>query len=333
MILARAAAAGTDAGERSAAMGDEPDWQTATTPQLEIAYTDSGPRDAPAVILLHGFPYDHRSYAEVSPLLAGDGARVIVPVLRGFGRTRFRSAATMRSGQQAALGRDVIELMDALDIETAVLAGYDWGGRGACIAAALHPHRVLGLVTVDGYNIQNIARGNEPESAEAEKAKWYQHYFQTEAGRLGLERNRDDICGLLWRDWSPNWADASAQFARSAVSLHNPDFVEVVLHSYRHRRGAVEGDPRYDADERALAEQPAISVPTLALAPLADGLGESDPAEHADRFTGRFEVRPLPGIGHNPPQQDPHGFAAALRDMLRIAQSPAPPSERRSPAG
>lgn len=312
-------------------MPGPPDWRTATTAQLEIAYAESGPRDGLPVILLHGFPYDHLSYAEVSPLLAGEGARVIVPVLRGFGQTRFRSAATLRSGQQAALGRDVIDLMDALNIERAVLAGFDWGGRGACIAAALHPQRVLGLVSVDGYNIQNIARGNEPEPAEYEKAKWYQHYFQTEAGRLGLERNREDICGLLWRDWSPTWAGAAVEFARSAASLRNPDFVEVVLHSYRHRRGAVEGDPRYDADERALAEQPQISVPTLVLATTADGLGDSDPAEQADRFTGSFEIRPLPGIGHNPPQQDPHGFAAALRDMLRIAQSPLS-AERGSPA-
>ena len=293
------------------------EWLLAATPDVEIAYQASGAEDGVPVILCHGFPYDHLSYDSVSVLLAGPSVRVIVPALRGFGKTRLRPGV-MRSGQQAALGADVLALMDALRIERAILAGFDWGGRAACVAAALHPERVLGLVTVDGYNIQDIAHGEDPAPAAWEKAKWYQHYFQTPAGVAGLTQNREDICRLLWQDWSPTWPDAEAAFARSAPSLHNPDFVDVVIHSYRHRRGAAPGDPQHEAAERALALQPAITVPTIALYPTDDGIPGADPEEDADFFSGYFEIRTLAGVGHNPPQEDPARFAAAVRVMVAM---------------
>ncbi|MFT4037233.1 MAG: alpha/beta hydrolase [Thermomicrobiales bacterium] len=290
------------------------DWSIAATPDVEIAYHEAGAAVGVPFILLHGFPYDPLSYEEVSRLLAGPEARVIVPALRGFGRTRLRPGV-MRSGQQAAIGADVVALMDALGIERAVLAGYDWGGRAACVTAALHPERVLGLVSVDGYNIQNIAHGEDPVGAAREKAKWYQHYFQTPAGVAGLEQNREDIARLLWRDWSPSWPDIDAAFARSAPSLHNPDFVEVVIHSYRHRRGAAPGDPQYDAAERALAAQPVIVAPTIAITGVDDGIPLGDAADDAPHFRGPYEVRDFPGVGHNPPQEDPARFTDALRDV------------------
>ena len=214
--------------------------------------------------------------------------------------------------------------MDTLEIEQAILAGFDWGGRAACVTAALHPERVLGLVTVDGYNIQDIAHGEDPAPAAWEKAKWYQHYFQTPAGVTGLTQNRDDICQLLWQDWSPTWLGAKAAFARSAPSLHNPDFVDVVIHSYRHRRGAALGDPQYEAAERELAMQPVITVPTIALVSTDDGIPGSDPVEDADLFSGFFAARTLPGVGHNPPHEAPDQFADALRSMLEITQVAVP---------
>jgi pimeloyl-ACP methyl ester carboxylesterase len=295
----------------------EQEWLIAETPDIDIAYLDSGAEDGVPVILLHGFPYDHLSYEQVSELLAGPEARVIVPALRGFGRTRVRPGM-MRSGQQAAIGADVLALMDALGIERAIVSGYDWGGRAACITAALHPERVLGLVTIDGYNIQDIAHGEDPVPAAWEKAKWYQHYFQTPAGVAGLNQNREDICQLLWQDWSPTWAEAAAAFARSEPSLHNPDFVEVVIHSYPHRRGATPGDPQYDAAERALAQQPVITVPTIVVAPTDDGIPGSDPAEEADLFSSHFEIRTFAGVGHNPPQEAPERFADALRTLVDL---------------
>jgi pimeloyl-ACP methyl ester carboxylesterase len=298
------------------------EWSMAVTPDVDIAYLAAGIEDGVPIILLHGFPYDHLSYEAVASLLTGSGARTIVPTLRGFGQTRLRPGV-MRSGQQAALGGDVIALMDALEIERAILAGFDWGGRAACVTAALQPERVLGLVTVDGYNIQDIAHGEDPAPATWEKAKWYQHYFQTPAGVAGLTQNREDICRLLWRDWSPTWLEAEAAFVRSAPSLHNPDFADVVIHSYRHRRGAAPGDPQYESAERELATQPVITVPTIALVATDDGIPGSDPAEEAERFSGYFEIRVLAGVGHNPPQEDPGRFAEALRAMLEIVRRSA----------
>lgn len=249
------------------------------TDLLVVGFETTGDPSGPAVVLLHGFPYDVRAYDEVAEPLGAAGARVIAPYLRGFGPTRFRGQDTMRSGQQAALGQDLIDLLDALDIDQAIVAGYDWGGRAACIAAALFPDRVTGLVSVDGYNIQDIAHADVPARPAWEKTYWYQYYFQSPRGRRGLEENRDELCGLLWQDWSPTWTGAADAFPASAGSLHNPDFVEVVIHSYRHRFGLVPGDSRYDDLEQRLAADPPITVPTVVLESGADGSpGRAPPA-------------------------------------------------------
>jgi pimeloyl-ACP methyl ester carboxylesterase len=242
------------------------------TSVLEIAYEESGAAKGAPVFLMHGWPYDPRCYdAVIAPLVAG-GARVIVPYLRGFGPTRFIDEAAPRSGQQAALGNDLRELMDALSIDRATLAGYDWGGRGACIVAALWPERVRGLVTVNAYNIQNIPGAGKPSVAAQEHRFWYQWYFQMERGRAGLEANRRELCRLLWRLWSPHWSFDEATFERSATSFDNPDFVAVTIHSYRHRYGNASGDPKLEAIEQRLAQQPQITVLTIALQGEADGV-------------------------------------------------------------
>jgi pimeloyl-ACP methyl ester carboxylesterase len=287
----------------------------AVTPLLEIAYLESGPPDGPVAVLSHGFPYDVHSYDEVASLLADRGIRVLVPYLRGYGLTRFRSPHTIRSGQQAALGQDLIDLLDALDIPSAIVGGFDWGGRSACVAAALHPERVGGLVTVGGYNIQNIPNSGEPLTPLDESRYWYLHYFQSERGRAGLERHRDELCRQLWRDWSPTWAQVDSAFPLTAPSFHNPDFVDVIIHSYRHRVLAADGDPRYDADEGALAAQPPITVPTISLDALADGLGADDSAADAAHFTGPFRVEPVAGAGHNLPHEKPAAFADAVTQL------------------
>ena len=286
-----------------------------STDVLDIAYLEYGPADGTPVVLLHGFPYDVRSYTEAGRAIAASGARVIVPYLRGYGPTRFRTAATPRSGQQAALGHDLLQLLDALNIDRAVVGGYDWGGRAACILAALHPERVLGLVTVGGYNVQDIAGAQRPEPPAREKAKWYQHYFQTDLGRRGLAENREELCRLLWRDWSPTWDRVDAEFPLTAPSLHNPDFVDVVVHSYRHRFGAAQGDPAYEAMERHLAGRPPIVVSTVSLAPDSDGFVTNAPDDDLAQFTGPFRGVSLPGAGHNPPQEQPAAFAAAVRSL------------------
>lgn len=287
-----------------------------STPLLSIDYETAGDPLGPAVVLMHGFPYDVRAYDEVAEIVGAAGARVVVPYLRGFGRTRFLADDTNRSGQQAALGRDLIDLLDALDIAQAVVAGYDWGGRAACIAAALFPDRVRGLVTVDGYNIQDTAHSATPAPPDWEKTYWYQYYFHSERGRIGLTENREALCGLLWRDWSPTWADAATAFAASAPSLHNPDFVDVVIHSYRHRFGLEAGDPRYDDLERRIAESPEITVPTVVIESGADGVAGGNPADDRQYFTGPYTHLVLPGIGHNVPQEDPGTFARAVLSLL-----------------
>jgi pimeloyl-ACP methyl ester carboxylesterase len=287
------------------------------TSTLDVAYEQTGPPGGVPVILLHGFPYDVRAFDEVAPRLAARNALVLAPFLRGFGATSFREESTMRSGQQAALGHDLVEFMDALGIGSAVLAGYDWGGRAACITAALHPERVRGLVTVDGYNVQDIAAANEPTRPEWEQTFWYQFYFHSERGRRGLEQNREELCSLLWRSWSPAWQEAGEAFPASAPSLHNPDFVDVVIHSYRHRFGLVEGDPRYQRTEELLAARPPITVAAVMLETGADGLlGPSSSGDRA-HFTGPYEHRLLQGVGHNPPQEAPEEFADAVTALLR----------------
>ena len=236
---------------------------------LNIACYEAGPADGPAVVLLHGFPYDIHSYVDVAPQLAAKGCRVVVPYLRGYGPTHFLDSKTPRSGEQAAVGADLLALIDALNIERAVFAGYDWGGRAACVAAALWPERCTGLVTVNGYLIQDIAHAMAPAKPPREVAYWYQYYFQIERGRAGLAANRREIANILWQQWSPNWHFDEATFERTASAFDNPDFVDVVIHSYRHRYGLAEGDPRYAELERRLAEQPVIAAPTITVTPTA----------------------------------------------------------------
>jgi len=244
---------------------------------------------------------------------------VIVPYLRGFGPTRFLNRTTPRSGQQAALGNDLHELMDALSVDRAVLAGYDWGGRAACIVAALWPERVRGLVTVNAYNIQNIPGAGKPTAPAQEHRLWYQWYFQMERGRAGVEATRRELCQLLWRLWSPHWSFDDATFDRSAASFDNPDFVAVTIHSYRHRYGNVAGDSKLDEIEQRLAQQPKISVPTIALQGEVDGVHPPESsAHHAAFFSGPYRRRVLPRIGHNPPQEDPKSFADAVLELMRI---------------
>lgn len=287
------------------------------TPTLEIAYEESGAASGVPVLLMHGWPYDPRDYDAVAPLIA-DRCRVIVPYLRGFGATRFLSAATPRSGQQAALGNDLQEFMDALAVERAVLVGYDWGGRAACIVAALWPERVRGLVTGNGYNIQDIAGAVKPAAPAQERRFWYQYYFHTERGRAGLDANRRPFCRLLWELWSPRWAFDNATFERSAASFDNPDFVAVTIHSYRHRFGYAPGDPALETIEARLAAQPRITVPTIALQGEVDGVQPPDAAVRQDAFfTGPFVRRVLPGIGHNPPHEAPQAVADAILELIR----------------
>lgn len=288
------------------------------TDVLDIAFEEHGPPSGPPVILLHGFPYDVRAYDEVAPPLAADGCRVLVPYLRGYGPTRFLTASTLRSGQQAALGHDLLQFMEKLGIRRAALAGYDWGGRAACIVAALKPERVRCLVSCTGYNIQNIAASGEPVSAAQEHRFWYQYYFHTERGRTGLSKNRRDICRLLWKLWSPEWSFDDATFERTAASFDNPDFVEVVIQSYRHRYGYAEGDPALNGIEADLARQPRISVPTINLHGGNDGVGPASEADNqAKNFTGPYERRVLPRIGHNVPQEAPADMVTALRALMR----------------
>jgi pimeloyl-ACP methyl ester carboxylesterase len=289
------------------------------TSALDIAYEESGAPDGIPVFLMHGWPYDPRCYDAVIAPLAAAGGRVIVPYLRGFGPTRFLAETTPRSGQQAALGNDLRELMDALSLERAVLAGYDWGGRAACIVAALWPQRVRGLVTVNCYNIQNIPAAEAPAAPAQEHRLWYQWYFQMQRGRAGVEANRRELCRLLWRLWSPHWSFDEVTFERSATSFDNPDFVAVTIDSYRHRYGNAPGDPKLAEIERQLAQQPKITVPTIALQGEADGVHQPESsAHHAAFFTGPYQRRVLPRIGHNPPQEDPKTFAAAVIEMMRI---------------
>ncbi len=281
---------------------------------LDIAYYETGRVDGAPVILLHGFPYDAHAYDAVAERLAASGKRCIVPFLRGHGATRFLDPDTPRSGEQAALGADLLALMDALSIPSAVLAGYDWGGRAACVVAALWPDRVRGLVSGGaGYNIQDIARSGEPAAPEAEHRFWYQYYFHSERGRAGLAADRRALCRLLWRLWSPTWSFDEETFARSAVAFDNPDFVETVIHSYRHRFGLAAGDPVYAEIERHLATQPVIATPTIVLQGGDDGVDPPSPADSADGlFTGPYERLVIPGAGHNLPQEAPEAFADAV---------------------
>ncbi len=294
--------------------------KTIRTPVLEIAYLESGPADGPAVILLHGWPSDVHDYDGVAPPLAAAGYRVLVPWLRGFGETRFLSATTPRSGQQAALGADVRDFMDALSIPKAILVGYDWGGRAACVVSALWPERVTGLVSITGYGIQDIAASGKPASAEQEHRYWYQWYFHTERGRAGLTMNRAELTRLLWRLWSPNWAFDDATLQATVASFDNSDFVDVTIQSYRHRYGNAPGDPAYDAIESALAALPPISVPTIVLHGEEDGVGAPASSIPRDRlFTGGMTRHLTPRAGHFLSRENPNDVVAAVVQLTTVA--------------
>jgi pimeloyl-ACP methyl ester carboxylesterase len=286
---------------------------------LEVSYVEMGPHEGRAVLLLHGWPYDIHSFAAVAPMLARQGHRVIMPYLRGYGATRFLSAATLRNGQPAALATDAIALMDALGLRDAVLAGFDWGARSADIVAALWPERVTGLVAVSGYLIGSQASGMQPLPPEAELQWWYQFYFATERGRLGYEKYRREFSRLIWQLASPKWHFDDATFARSAAAFDNPDHVAIVVHNYRWRLGLATGEARYDEIERRLAAGPTIVAPTITLEGDANGAPHLPPSAYASHFTGKYEHRTLSGgIGHNLPQEAPEAFVKAVVDVARM---------------
>jgi pimeloyl-ACP methyl ester carboxylesterase len=283
--------------------------------ELSTGYAEAGPPDGPAVLLLHGWPYDIHSYVDVAPLLAARGHRVVVPYLRGYGSTTFLSSETPRNGQQSVLALDAIALMDALRIERAVVAGFDWGARTANIIAALWPERCRALVSVSGYLIGNQAAGNVPLPPSAELQWWYQFYFATERGRAGYEKYRRDFARLIWHTASPRWDFDDATFDRSAASFDNSDHVDIVIHNYRWRLGLAEGASQYDNLEERLAAGPVISVPSITLEGDANGAPHPDATAYANKFSGKYEHRIITGgIGHNLPQEAPQAFAQAIFD-------------------
>jgi pimeloyl-ACP methyl ester carboxylesterase len=285
---------------------------------LNVGYVDSGPSDGPAVVLLHGWPYDIRSYADVAPILVSEGYRVIVPYVRGYGTTRFLSDESLRNGEQAALAVDVRALMDALEIDQAVLGGFDWGARTADIVAALWPERCRALVSVSGYLIGSQEAGKVPLPPEAELQWWYQYYFATERGRAGYDKYRHDFARLIWRTASPKWNFDDATFDRSAASFDNPDHVAIAIHNYRWRLGLAEGEAEYDELEKRLAEGPVITVPAMTLEGDANGAPHPDPSAYAKKFSGRYSHRTIEGgIGHNLPQEAPEAFARAVIEVDR----------------
>jgi pimeloyl-ACP methyl ester carboxylesterase len=292
----------------------------AETSVLTVGYCDIG--SGPAVILLHGFPYDIHAYADVAPMLAEAGLRVIVPYLRGHGATGFRDAALRRTAEQAALASDIIELLDCLDLPQAVLAGFDWGARAACAAAALWPERCAGLVSAGGYVLHNLRRAMIPAPPEREYGLWHQYYFATERGRAGLTANRRELARLLWRQWSPQWRFSTAEFERTAESFDNPDWVEVVLHSYRHKLGAAPGDARYAERTRCLLDMPRIEVPAVTLDGGAHGVNPpSDGRQWSAHFPRHVAHRVVAGAGHNIPQEQPAAFADAVLALTKPDRS------------
>jgi pimeloyl-ACP methyl ester carboxylesterase len=292
------------------------------TPTLAIAYEETGDRTQFPIILLHGFPDDVRAWDGVAPLLAKAGYRVLVPYLRGYGPTRFRNPSAPRMGEQAAIGQDLIDFADALKIERFAVVGYDWGGRAAAIAAALHPNRVRAAVLIGGYTIQDTINPSKPADPEAERALWYQWYFNTERGRAGLAANRRGICRLLWQTWSPNWHFSDETFIRSAVSFDNPDFVDVVIHSYRHRYGYVAGEPRFLATEQQLARHPKIQVPTAVLYGASDGVNIRTPDASVDRasFASLLSREVIPGAGHFLAREKPDTVSSATLKLLQSSR-------------
>ena len=299
-------------------MSAEP--RRALTPTLEVAYEQTGPETGDPVLLLHGWPYSPRSFDAVTARLSAERSdlRLIVPYLRGFGPTHYRSSETPRSGQQAALGKDIVDLLDALALRRATLVGYDWGSRAACVAAALWPDRVRALVTANGYTIQDIAKSSiTPQDPEQEHQLWYQWYFQTERGRAGFAAHRNEIARKLWSLWSPSWHIDDSGFKATAAAFQNPDFVDTTIHSYRHRYGNAPGDPALEAYEQQLAMQPRIAAPTIALQGEDDRVAPQRHSRFEGRFTGFAELRMLPGVGHCIPQEAPEAVVPAILDALK----------------
>lgn len=293
--------------------------RTVETPVLDIGYEEHGDPNGTAVILLHGFPYDIRPFDGVAPPLAGAGHRVLVPYLRGYGRTRFRDPAAPRTAEQAALAQDLFDFADALGIERFAVAGFDWGNRAACIASILEPERIIGQVAIGGYTVQDTFAAPRPGPARLEARFWYMYYFNTERGRAGLEQNRHDIIRYLWESWSPEWQYSDQDYARSAPSFDNPDFVDVVIHSYRHRLRNASGEERFIETERRLAEQPPVGVPVVLLLPGASGLGgrpSEDSSADRRRFTNLVGRRIVEGAGHDLPTQRPDALADAILELL-----------------
>jgi pimeloyl-ACP methyl ester carboxylesterase len=286
---------------------------------LDVGYVDAGPPDGPAVLLLHGWPYDVQSYAEATPILAAAGLRVVVPYLRGYGSTRFLAEDTPRNGEQAALAVDVVALMDALKIERAVIAGFDWGARSAGIVAALWPERVKALVSVSGYLIGSVQANRIPLPPRAELAWWYQFYFATERGRLGYAANTNAFNRLIWETASPSWSFDDDTFDRTAASFDNPDHADVVIHNYRWRIGIADGEAQYANLEARLADAPAIAVPTITMEGDANGAPHPEPGAYRTKFSGPYEHRLVEGVvGHNLPQEAPEAFARAVIDVDRF---------------
>ncbi|WP_133650279.1 alpha/beta hydrolase [Paraburkholderia flava] len=317
--LAHAQSASGSHGVSSASNASFGDLRQINAGTLSIGYAEAGPANGPVAILLHGWPYDIYSFVDVAPLLAAQGYRVIVPYLRGYGTTRFLSADTMRNAQQAVVAVDIIALMDALKIDKAVIAGYDWGARTADIIAALWPERCKALVSVSGYLIGSPEANHAPLPPKAEFAWWYQFYFATERGRLGYEANRHDFAKLIWQTASPKWNFDDATFDRSAKAFDNPDHVAITIHNYRWRLGLAQGESQYDALEKRLAAGPTIGVPTITMEGDANGAPHPDPASYAKKFTGRYAHRTITGgIGHNLPQEAPKAFADAVLDVARF---------------
>ncbi len=292
-------------------LGNKHSIHFAETSQLRVAYYAIGSVDGWPCIMSHGFPYDPHCYADCITPLVDAGAYVIVPYLRGYGPTTFLSKSTLRSGEQAALAQDLLDLMDCLSIDRALLAGFDWGGRAGCIVSALYPDRVSGLVSGGSYNIQNIARSAEPSSAQEEMAFWYQYYFHSERGYRGLNANRRDLTRLLWKMWSPTWDFSDEDFERTAAAFDNEDFVDVVIHSYRHRYALVPGDSAVAALEKSLHCEPKITVPCITIDGEVDGVGPST-AHHSSYFTGQHQHRVFNNVGHNLPQEAPEEWVDAI---------------------
>jgi pimeloyl-ACP methyl ester carboxylesterase len=321
--LAKAQSPGADGARSQAAMTGSgrpfPPLKQVSAGLLNVSYVEEGPADGPAVLLLHGWPYDIYSFIDVAPVLAAAGCRVIVPYLRGYGSTRFLSSSTVRNGQPAALATDVIDLMDVLKIRSATLAGFDWGGRSADIVAVLRPERCKALVSVSGYLIGSQASGTAPLPPPAELQWWYQFYFATERGRAGYAKYTHDFAKLIWQLASPKWNFSQATFDRSAAAFDNPDHVDIAIHNYRWRLGLAQGEARYDELERRLAAFPPVTVPTITLEGDANGAPHPEPSAYANKFTGKYAHRTINGgIGHNLPQEAPQAFAQAVLDVGKL---------------